>query len=145
MVKKKIPEPVIGTLILNDKGEVLLTKSADMSDLWLFPGFNLKMGENFNECIKREVKAKTNLEVDNIKFFNIQEWIYPEEIDPEKHLILLDFVCKAKSKDIKLNKEFQHFIWIKPENAQQLNPSPSTLKFINKFLSVHNEGKNRAR
>lgn len=142
MAKKKTPEPVIGALILNKDGEVLLTKSAEMSDLWLVPGFNLKMGEKFDDCIKREIKEKTDLDVNEVEFFHLEEWIYPEEIDPEKHLVLLDFICKTSSKSVKLNKEFQHFIWVKPENAIKLNPSPSTLNFIKMFIERTNNNPN---
>lgn len=49
-------------LIVNDKKEILLTKSSDM---YILPGGKLESSEDIIECLKREIKEETGITLTN--------------------------------------------------------------------------------
>lgn len=66
MSKSEYPKIVIGALIYNEENKIFLGKSHKWGDRWIVPGGHLELGETFVECIKREVREETNLEVSDI-------------------------------------------------------------------------------
>ena len=50
------------TIIVNDKGQILLQSRAD-NDRWGLPGGCQELGERFEDTVIREVKEETNLDV----------------------------------------------------------------------------------
>ena len=58
--------------------EVLLVRAKDFRGTFygLVAGF-LETGETLEECVRREVREETNLEVTNIRYFGNQPWPYP--------------------------------------------------------------------
>ncbi|MBI4895009.1 MAG: NUDIX domain-containing protein [Candidatus Aenigmarchaeota archaeon] len=130
------PEVVAGVLIYNSKNEIFLAKCHKWKDKWVVPGGHLEIGETFNDCVKREVKEETNIDVDNIELVCIQESVFSEEFHQKRHMIFLDFAAKAVSKEIKLNKELQEYKWITAKKALTLELNSSTRKFIKEFIKI---------
>jgi 8-oxo-dGTP diphosphatase len=54
--------PAANAVILNDAGEVLLTRRAD-NGLWCLPGGRMEVGEAIEETAVRETREETGLEV----------------------------------------------------------------------------------
>ena len=133
----KYPEPTVGALILNDKGEILLAKSVKWKDKYTVPGGHIELGESIKEALKREIKEEVGLDITPVKFLILQEAVYPEEFHKPKHFVFIDYLCKAESSDVKLdNKEMQKYIWIKPEDSLKLNITSFARTLINKYLEV---------
>ena len=63
----------------------------------LVAGF-LEVGETLEECVRREVREETGLEVDNITYFGNQPWPYPSGL-------MVGFVADYVSGEIKLQDE----------------------------------------
>ena len=51
--EKKYPEIVIGVMVYNDNGEILLTKSSKWGDHWQIPGGHVELGETEIETARR--------------------------------------------------------------------------------------------
>ncbi len=136
MSKSEYPKIVIGALIYNEENKIFLGKSNKWGDRWIVPGGHLELGETFVECIKREVREETNLEISDIELIGIQESIFSEEFHKKRHMIFLDYCCLANnSSDIKLNDEIQEYIWIKPEEAlEKLILAKTTVNFIKSYI-----------
>jgi nucleoside triphosphatase len=136
MSKSEYPKIVIGALIYNEEKKIFLGKSNKWGDRWIVPGGHLELGETFVECIKREVREETNLEISDIELIGIQESIFSEEFHKKRHMIFLDYCCLANnSSDIKLNDEIQEYIWIKPEEAlEKLILAKTTVNFIKSYI-----------
>lgn len=137
MSKSEYPKIVIGALIYNEENKIFLGKSNKWGDRWIVPGGHLELGETFVECIKREVREETNLEISNIELIGIQESIFSEEFHKKRHMIFLDYCCLANnSSSIKLNDEIQEYIWIKPEEAlEKLILAQTTVNFIKSYIN----------
>lgn len=136
-VNRKYPEPVVGGLILNDKRQILLAKSHKWKDHFTIPGGHIELGESITEALKREIEEETGLEVKPIRFLHLQEAIYSEEFHEPRHFIFLDYVCKAQTASVKVDKEeLQAFIWISPREALTMNIDSLTRRAIKKYLET---------
>ncbi len=124
MQKQQFPEPTVGALILNNKGEMLLIKSHKWKDKYVIPGGHIELGESIEKALKREVKEETGLDIYDIEFICIQEFIFDKLFWKKKHFIFLDYSCKTKSTAVKLNSEGQSYVWITPNGALKLPIEP---------------------
>ena len=137
MGMKKYPEISVGGIIFNEEREILLVKSWKWHNNYTMPGGHVEVGESMEDALKREVKEEVGIDVSNIEFINIQEAIFSKEFFKPKHFIFIDFTCRARSSDVKVDeKELQEFIWTKPENALKLNVDSFTKKSIKKYLEL---------
>ena len=131
---EKQPEVSVGALIFHN-GKILLIKSWKWGNRYTLPGGHVEFGEKLKDAVKREVKEEVGIEVNSIKFLNLQEAINSKEFSLPKHFIFIDFICKAKSSKVKINKkEVQDYLWVTPEKALNLNIDSFTKKTIKKYL-----------
>jgi ADP-ribose pyrophosphatase YjhB (NUDIX family) len=72
----RYPEPAVGALIMNSKGQVLLAKSDKWQNRFTLPGGHIELGETAEQALKREIKEEVGLEIEPIKFLQFQEAIY---------------------------------------------------------------------
>ncbi len=129
------PQVACGAIIYRDNKEIFLGKSTKWNGLWSVPSGHLETGETFEECIKREVKEETGMEIDEIEFLQVQEMIHPKEYSPNKHLVLIDLCARVTKDKVILNKE-EHtlFQWIDAKKALREKVNPFTRNLIEKFL-----------
>jgi nucleoside triphosphatase len=130
------PEPVTGALILNEDDEIFLMKSPKWENQWLVPGGHVEKGETMEECVRREVKEETGLEVEEIEFVTVLEGM-PEKFERDTHFIFLNYSCRAENQEVELDQEeaVEH-VWIDPKEAlnSDLDINDSTVDFIRAFL-----------
>jgi len=131
------PEPTVGALILNSRGKMLLAKSSKWKNRFTLPGGHIELGESIEEALKREVKEETGLEIQSVRFLNLQEAIYSEEFHEPKHFIFLDFLCETQTTEVKVDtEELQEFIWVEPTKALEMDVDSFTKKTIGKYLEI---------
>jgi nucleoside triphosphatase len=135
--QKRYPEPTVGGLILNDKKQIFLAKSHKWKNRWTVPGGHIELGEKVEEALKREIEEETGLEIEPVRFLLLQEAIYSEEFYKPKHFIFLDYLCEAKTTDVKVDKdEMQDFVWIEPRKALEMNIDSFTKRALKKYLEI---------
>ncbi|MCK5289819.1 MAG: NUDIX domain-containing protein [Candidatus Aenigmarchaeota archaeon] len=130
------PKVVVGAIILNDKDEIFLARSKKWKDRWVVPGGHLKFGETLEQAVRREIKEETFLEVSDIKLIDVKESIFSEEYHKRKHLVFIDFSCKAQSSRIMLNDELQEYIWTEPDKALQMDLNIFTRELVEKYIDI---------
>jgi nucleoside triphosphatase len=136
MAEQQYPEPTCGALIFNSEGKVFLMKSHKWKDKYVMPGGHVELGEPLKECLKREVKEETGLEVYDPEFICFQQFIYDSIFWKKRHFIFFDFSCKTDSTEVKLNSEGQEFVWVTLEEALTLPVEPYTRKAIEEYLRL---------
>jgi nucleoside triphosphatase len=130
------PEPTVGALISNPRGKILLAKSHKWFDKYTLPGGHIEIGETMTEAVKREVKEEVGLDVEVEEMLLMQEAIFAPEFYKKRHFIFIDFACRTKDDQVKLDKkEIQDYIWVYPGAAFNLNLDSFTRKTIDRFLS----------
>jgi nucleoside triphosphatase len=128
------PEPTVGALIINDSNEILLISGKKFKNFYVIPGGHIEYGETMKEAVIREVFEETGLKIKNPELFSLQDAIFPEAYHKKKHFIYIDFICRTKETEVKLNHEAEKYIWIKPEKIKDLKVEYYTKTLIEKYL-----------
>jgi 8-oxo-dGTP pyrophosphatase MutT (NUDIX family) len=140
-IKKEVN--VAGAVIIkiNNEGtqSVLLiqrSKTDNWGLIWEFPrGKCDKHDENnVKECMKREVKEETGLDVDIIEYIDKYEYIADHGTRKSTQF---NFLCKLKDpkQKIKLSKEHQNYKWVQSVGEVELMVPPEMKKTISKVLN----------
>lgn len=138
------PAPIVavGVLIANDNGEIFLAKSDKWGGRWIVPGGHLDYRELLEDCVRREVREELSVEIDNIKFVQVQDAVDASEQGYmntySKHFVFINYSAKLASPvgSIILDGiELQEYRFIKPQEAlEKLNLNDSTRRLIECFL-----------
>lgn len=94
------PQISTAIIVLIQKGdEILLVHARNFKGSFhgLVAGF-LEVGETLEECVRREVREETGLEIRNIRYFDSQPWPYPSGL-------MVGFTAEYESGEIKLQDE----------------------------------------
>ncbi|OGK67387.1 hypothetical protein A2377_01245 [Candidatus Roizmanbacteria bacterium RIFOXYB1_FULL_41_27] len=129
---KQIMPVVCGVIVKNNK--FLLTKRADdewgedfeevKAFPWQIPGGGLEFGESVEECLHREIKEETGLNVEIVK-------LLPKlfhEVRGPWHGLFVCFLCKMKDKNqpVTINEEASDYGWYTLEEIAALPYLPLT-------------------
>jgi len=110
-------------------------RSRKWSDKYTVPGGHIELGELAEDAIRREVKEETGLDIEVERLLLVQQAIYPRLYHKHEHFVFMDYLCKAKDVDVKLDgRELQHYIWVSPREALKLDMEEYTRKFVAKYL-----------
>ena len=129
------PEPTVGALIVNREGKILLAKSHKWFDMYTLPGGHIEVGESMTDAVRREVKEEVGLDVEVVETLLVQEAIFAPEFYKKKHFIFIDFYCKSKDQEVKLDQdEIQDYVWVFPGAAYNLKLDSFTRKTLDRYL-----------
>lgn len=114
-------------IIFDDQRRVLLCHRCDY-DLWNLPGGGLEKGESPWDCVVREVKEETGLDVKIEKLSGIYS-------KPKKDDIVFSFVCQVVGGKITLNDEADKIEYFNFNNI----PKNTSLKQVDRIRDVLKE------
>lgn len=112
------PQVAAMALVINEKGKILLIKSPKWNGKFIGPGGHIERGETIEEALKREVKEETGIEISDLQFLNIHEFVFSNDYNKEKHIIGLSYLAKTRNneEDVILDeKEATEYKWVDPE------------------------------
>ena len=117
--------PVSVKAIIIDDNRVLCLKNE--RDEWDIPGGKIDFNEDIEECLKREVKEETNLDIKNLKilkpfslkFNDVPVFIvvYSAEISCDSSIFVsyehseYNFFSKSEIKDLNIHQDFKNLIY----------------------------------
>jgi nucleoside triphosphatase len=134
--EQRYPEPTVGALILNGKGEMLLVRSEKWGDLYTIAGGHVELGETLVDALKREIKEEVGLDIYDIRLLMTQEAIFSRQFWKRRHYIFFDFVCRSRNDNVVVDgKEIQGFAWVEPSKALKMELDEYTRRMIERFLA----------
>ncbi|MBN2675803.1 MAG: NUDIX domain-containing protein [Alphaproteobacteria bacterium] len=115
-------EPVVATLILNEKNEVLLAKSPKFESLWIFPGGHIDSGETIEQTAFREAQEETGLTCKKANDFHFfQEIIGSPDFHRPAHILSFAVALKTEG-NVSLDKnELFEYKWVSLDEALKMN------------------------
>ena len=130
------PEPVTGAVIYSGD-KIFLMQSPKWDNQWLIPGGHVEKGETVEQCVKREVKEETGLNVSDLELITVSTGA-PDSFEREAEFIYLNYRCKAENTDVELdNREATDYTWIRPEKAlEKLDLNDSTRELLEQVNSA---------
>ena len=133
------PEPIVGALVLDPQGRLLLVRSHKWRDQFGLPGGHVEVGERLADAAVREVKEETGLDVSEPRFLCFQEMVLDDEFWTKSHFIFFEFVCESSSSDVVLNPEAEEHVWVDPSDALEFNLDSYTKSAILELLKSEEE------
>lgn len=123
-------------IIKNKQGEILLCKTPINRGVypgqWSIPGGGIEAGETMGEALVREVREEVGLEIGEIQPFWFQddkkEKFFYDGHKEKLYMIHLIFESTLKSGTVKINDEFEDYVWVKPEGLKNYDLNEATVK-----------------
>lgn len=103
------------------------------TDMWDFPGGGLDFGENPQECIIREFKEESDIDV--LRVNNLPCYFVTSK-KPEKYYWIahIFYETKIKNMDFISSKECQEVRFFTKEEAEKVDINPNVIEFLKQFV-----------
>ena len=115
--------------IVRHKGKVLILKKSpndyNYPNRWSFCSGYVKEFESAEDTVLREIKEETGL---NATIAKKGRLFQKKDKNNGKHWVIMPFICKAKSRNIKLDHENVEFRWINYNDIKKYPTVPGLEK-----------------
>lgn len=125
-------------VILNDDGEVLLTKRSvpPFQGEWVMPGGKIDLGEPIVAALEREVMEEVGLKVEVEDLLDVFEHVTPGE--DNYHFIILYYLCRPLYCDINHNPdEVEEARWVNRDILGEFKMPIGTRFILGKLFPQH--------
>jgi molecular chaperone GrpE (heat shock protein) len=133
---KKYPEPIVGGLIINKEGKILLAKSKKWNKKYTVFGGHVEHNESLEDAVIRETKEEAGIDVVIVDKLGFGQSISEKDCYKDKHFVFMDFLCQFEGNDeeIKLNDEYENdYKWFSLEEASKLDTPHGTRRLIEAY------------
>lgn len=119
-------------IIVNRNNQILMLQRSEKSGAggkWSLPGGALE-NEDPLIGIEREIQEEVQLEVSDLRPFCVMS-----RNDDGDFIIVIGYICRTKTKDVKLNWEHDNYKWLTREEALRLDLTPDG-KFVTEQFDI---------
>ena len=126
------------------EGKILLVREAqayeDGTNIGKFDvvGGRVTPGEHFLDGLKREITEETGLDVAIGRPFFVNEW-RPQPRGEQWHIVATFFECSVSSPDVQLSTDHNEYLWVHPEDYEELPIIENLKNAFEAYLSYRND------
>jgi 8-oxo-dGTP diphosphatase len=125
-MRREYPEsPLVGVgAVIVEKNRVLLIRrgTAPLLGEWSLPGGVLECGETLREAVVREAREETGLVVETDEMLGVYERVIRDDEGRVRyHYVLIDFLCRPISGDLKAGSDAADVRWFTRDELPALN------------------------
>lgn len=124
-------------IIRNDDNRVLVVQRGEDSDhplKWEFPGGKVNPGENYEDCIVREVEEELSLDIVICNSLNSVEHKYAN-----KEVRLIPFICDTLM-DLPVLNEHVDYRWVSADELKNIDFSEADIPIAAEYASKYGSG-----
>lgn len=117
-------------IIVNRKNQILTLQRSEKlgaGGKWSLPGGALEI-EDPREGIEREIQEEVQLKVSGLKPFCLKS-----RTENEDFVVIIGYICRARSKAVKLNWEHDNYKWLTKDEALLLDLTPDGRFVVEQF------------
>ncbi len=141
MNNKKIVQKIVsGGVVVNKNKKILILQRNKKEDIfpnmWELPSGKKELLEETENCLLREIKEETGLDVEIIIPFSVFDYQI-EKSGEIRDTTQINFLVKVINKGVvKLSPEHQNFAWISKDEIEQYQLSEATKRVISKAFEL---------
>jgi len=130
-------EIVVGIIIENSDGKILLTKSPKWRDKWVIPGGHIEPGEKIEDAGLREAKEEVGMDLKSSGIISCGEIIDSQDFHRPAHFVYFDILCKTENTEVKIDDdEIREYKWVLPEEALKMDLGSGARAAIKDYLKT---------
>ena len=138
-MKREYPDrPLVGVgAVIVEGDRVVLVKRGHppLAGEWSIPGGVLELGETVREAAVREAQEETDLAVEPVELLGVFDRVVrDEEKKVRYHFVLVDFLCRRVSGELKAADDAAEARWFTLEEIRMLPLAKDTAEVIRKGL-----------
>ena len=132
-LRKTIPRVATGIFLFNED-KILIFKSHKWNNQYCVPGGHVDFGETTQECVIRETKEETGVNITNPKLIKISQCIFPKDFYEKRHFIFYNYIAKTNETNVILNEEAQEYEWVSLNKVLEFDLGQPTQDMIKQII-----------
>lgn len=110
---------IMKAMVVNDKKILILKRHPKQKvapGKWEMTGGKLEIDESLEECLIREVKEETNIDIE------IDRILYATDHNTEilGKVVIIVYLCNPKNTNVKISHEHSDYNWVKVEDFKKI-------------------------
>ena len=133
-MKKKIMY-VSAVALLDWQGKVLISHRSEdhlvLPNFWEFPGGKIKINENPDDAVVREIKEELSLDIDKklLKPLSFNTHTYKNVYVDDLDVVIFFYICRSW-KGTPSSKDKQKILWVEIDKLKKYKFLPGSNKFV---------------